>query len=61
MQNKPASHRDVDIVDEDFTSYSIDDGVQLNKNRKCCHFHFFEFKMKYTLGFFSVYDINYYR
>ena len=44
VQNKPAGDKDVDIVDEDSTSYSIDGGVLLNKNRTYCHFHFFSLK-----------------
>ena len=44
IQNKPAGDKDVDIVDEDSTSYSIDGGVLLNKNRKYCHFHFLSLK-----------------
>ena len=44
VQNKPAGDKDVDIVDEDSTSYSTDGGVLLNKNRKYCHFHFFSLK-----------------
>ena len=59
VQNKPAGEKDVDIVNEDSTSHSTDGRVQLNKNRKYCHFSFFEFKIKYVLGLFSVYDINY--
>lgn len=41
--------KDVNIVDKVYNSYSIDGGFQLNKNRKYCP----------TVGFFSVYDINY--
>ena len=44
VQDKPAGDKDVDIVDEHSTSYSIDGGVQLNKNRKFCHFHFLSLK-----------------
>ena len=44
VQNKPAGDKDVDIVDNDATSYLIDGGVQLNKNRKYYHFHFLSLK-----------------
>ena len=44
VQGKPAGDKDVDIVDKDSTSNSIDGGVQLNKNREYCHFHFLSLK-----------------
>ena len=44
VQDKPAGDNDVDIVDEDSTKYSIDGGVQWNKSRKYCHFHFLSLK-----------------
>ena len=44
VQNKPTGDEDVDIVDNDATSYLIDGGVQLNKNRKYYHFHFLSLK-----------------
>ena len=44
VENKSAGDKDVDIVDEDSTSNSIDGGVLLNKSRKYCHFHFFSLK-----------------
>ena len=40
VQDKPAGDKDVDIVDKDFTSYTIDGEVQLNKRHKYCNFHF---------------------
>ena len=46
VQEKPAGDKDVNTVDKDSTSYSVDGRIQLNKNRKYCLFH-------------SVYDINY--
>ena len=41
----------VDIVDEESTSYSIDGGVQRNKTRKYCHFHFLSLKSSIHQGF----------
>ena len=44
VQKKLAGDKNVDIVREISTSYSTDGGVQLNKNSKYCHFHFWSLK-----------------